>query len=116
MGRGTARTAQNAAIKGSTVVTASAPVDEKLVSAVRDLVRDLGRMGLDELAPPDYEARAHEREHLAGASAGAGADGEKQADGKEDDKETPEQQAKREAILPDLRARLGTLSERAMQG
>jgi hypothetical protein len=44
------------------------PADPQLVSDLRDLIRDLGRVRRADVLPPDREMEAHEREaHGAGA-------------------------------------------------
>ena len=84
--------AASAGPSSSLPLLASARLEEAKVE-LRSLAKELDALTLAKLAEPDYEAMEHEREHQDDAGVAV-------------TRETDQQRAAREQILPDLRQRL----------
>ena len=84
--------AASAGPSSSLPLLASARLEEAKVE-LRQLAKELDALTLAKLAEPDYEAMEHEREHQDDAGVAV-------------TRETDQQRAAREQILPDLRQRL----------
>lgn len=87
------------------LTSSSSTIEEQspLRNLLLALISELNKIALDDLAPPDYEAMKHEKEHLEGRANEIGS--------KDDDddgivRETEEERSRREGILTRFEERL----------
>lgn len=100
----TSSTSENDQVPKPDSTSSSLTIDEKNpLQNLSILISELNKITLDDLAPPDYEAMKHEKEHLEGRANEIGS--------KDDDddgivRETEEERLRREGILTRFEERL----------